>query len=77
MVVLTHAIKAHRGTVGIAPLIFHVGARYSQVISLMPQLLYIQENRPWYPLERKQGGPQSSSPLLQKGYNCKNKFLTV
>jgi hypothetical protein len=57
-------MKAYRGTAGIAPLIFNVGARYSQVISLMPRLLYIREKSPWYPLERMQGGLQIIQPIV-------------
>ena len=45
-------MKTYRGTAGVGPFIFNIGTRYSQVISLMPWLLYPQEKGPWYPLER-------------------------
>jgi hypothetical protein len=31
------------------------------VISFTPRPLYLQENCPWYPLNRRLGGPQSRS----------------
>lgn len=64
MVVLKHAMKAYRGSTGIIPLIFNTGTRYSQVVSLMPRLLYPQVDSPWYPLERMKGGPQIIQPII-------------
>jgi len=65
MVVLKHAMKAHKGSAGkAAPLIFNTGTRYSQVVSLMPQLIYPQVQSPSYPRERMKGGPQIIQPII-------------
>jgi hypothetical protein len=49
------------GSVGIAPRIHDLGTRWSWVVSFTPQPLYLQGKSPWYPLDRRLGGPQSRS----------------
>jgi hypothetical protein len=41
--------------------ILDLGTRWSWVVSFTPRPLYPRTNRPWYPLERRLGGPQSQS----------------
>jgi hypothetical protein len=50
--------------------IYNLIIRWKWVVSFKPQLLYIQENKPLYPLAKRMGGPQSWS-----GY-CGEKSLT-
>jgi hypothetical protein len=40
---------------------FDIGTRWRWVVSFTPQLLYSQGKRPWYPLDRRLGRPQSRS----------------
>jgi hypothetical protein len=49
------------GSGGIAPRILDLVNRWMFVVSFMPQPLYPQRNGPWYPLDRRLGGPQSRS----------------
>jgi hypothetical protein len=49
------------GIGGIAPLILDLGTRWRWVVSLTPRPLYPQRESPWYPLDRRLGGPQSLS----------------
>jgi hypothetical protein len=56
-----HAMKTYWGSGGIAPGILWPGTSWRWVVSFMPQLLYLQGKRPWYPLDRRLGGPQSQS----------------
>jgi hypothetical protein len=47
---------------------FDLGTRWKWVVSFMPWLLYPQRQSPWYPLDRRLGGPQSWS-----GYGVEEK----
>jgi hypothetical protein len=40
---------------------FDLGTRWRGVISLTPRPLYPEGKSPWYPLDRRLGGPQSRS----------------
>jgi hypothetical protein len=40
---------------------FDLGARWRCVVSFTPRPLYPQGKSPWYPLDRRLGGPQSRS----------------
>jgi hypothetical protein len=46
---------------GIAPLILGFSTRWRWVVSFTPLSLYLQGKSPWYPLDRRLGGPQSRS----------------
>jgi hypothetical protein len=46
---------------GIAPRILDLGSRWRWVVSFTPRPLYSQGKSPWYPLDRRLGGPQSRS----------------
>jgi hypothetical protein len=54
-------MKAYWGSGGIAPLILDLGTRWRFVVSFTPRPLYSQGKSPWYPLDRRLGGPQSRS----------------
>jgi hypothetical protein len=55
-------MKACWGSGGIEPCILDLGARWRWVVSFTSRpLLYSQGNSPWYPLDRKLGGPQNRS----------------
>jgi hypothetical protein len=56
-----HATKVNYGSGGIAPSILDLGARWRCVVSFTPRPLYSQGKRPWYPLDRRLGRPQSRS----------------
>jgi hypothetical protein len=56
-----HATKAYWGSGGIAPRILDLGTRWMHVFSFTPRPLYLQGKNPWYPLDRRLGGPQSWS----------------
>jgi hypothetical protein len=60
------------GSGGIAPHIHDLGTRWRWVVSFTPLPLYPQGNSPWYPLERRLGGPQSRS---RRGGEEKNSQL--
>jgi len=49
------------GSGGIAPSVFHLGPRWRWLVSFTPRPLYPQGKSPWYPLDRRLGGPQSRS----------------
>jgi hypothetical protein len=49
------------GSGGIAPRIIDLGTRLRWVLSFTPRSFYPQGRRPWYPLDRRLGGPQSRS----------------
>jgi hypothetical protein len=40
---------------------FDLGTRWRWVVSFMARQLYPQGKSPWYPLDRRLGGPQSRS----------------
>jgi hypothetical protein len=54
-------MKAYWGSGGIAPRIFDLGTRWRWVVSFTPWPLYPQGKSPWYPLDRRLGGPQRRS----------------
>jgi hypothetical protein len=54
-----HAMKTYWGSGGMAPRILDLGTRWRWVVSFMPRPLYPQGKSPWYPLDRRLGGPQS------------------
>jgi len=54
-------MKAYCGSGGIEPSILDLSIRWRCVVSFTPQPLYSQGKSPWYPLERRLGGPQSQS----------------
>jgi hypothetical protein len=56
-----HAMKAYWRSGGIAPRILDLGTRWRRVVSFTPRPLYPQGKSPWYPLDRRLGGPQSRS----------------
>jgi hypothetical protein len=49
------------GSGGIAPRILYLGTRWRWVVSCTPRLIYLQGKNPWYPSDRRLGGPQSRS----------------
>jgi hypothetical protein len=53
-----HAMKTYWGSGSIAPRILDLGTR---VVSFTHRPLYPQGKSPWYPLDRRLGGPQSRS----------------
>jgi hypothetical protein len=46
---------------GIVPCILDLGTRWRRVVSFRRRPLYPQGKSPWYPLDRRLGGPQSRS----------------
>jgi hypothetical protein len=42
-----------------APLILHLGSRWSWVVNFTPWPLYPQGKSPWCPMDRRLGGPQT------------------
>jgi len=52
-------MKAYWGNEGIAPRIFDLGTRCRWMVSFTPRLLYLQGKTPWYPFDRRLGGPKS------------------
>jgi hypothetical protein len=56
-----HAMKAYWGSGFIAPRILNLGTKWGWVVDFTPQPLYSQGKSPWYPLDKRQGGPQSRS----------------
>jgi hypothetical protein len=49
------------GSGGITPRILDLGTRWRWVVSFTPRPLYPQGKNPWYPLDRRLGGPRSQS----------------
>jgi hypothetical protein len=49
------------GNGGIAPCIFYLGTRSRWVVNFTLRPFYPQGKSPWYPLDRRLGGPQSRS----------------
>jgi hypothetical protein len=56
-----HTMKTYWENGGIASHILDLGTRWRWVASFMPCLLYPCCKSPWYPLDRRLGGPQSQS----------------
>jgi hypothetical protein len=54
-------MKAYWGSAAIALRILDLGTRWRSVVSFTPRPLYFQGNNPWYPIDRRLGGPQSRS----------------
>jgi hypothetical protein len=54
-------MKAYWGSAGVAPRILDLGTRWRWGFSFTALLLYPQGKSPWYPLNRRLGGPQSRS----------------
>jgi hypothetical protein len=54
-------MKVYGGIRRIAPRIIDLGTRWRWVVSFTPRPLYSQGKNPWYPLDRRLGGPQISS----------------
>jgi hypothetical protein len=52
-----HAIK-HVWSGGTAPCILNLGTRWRWMVSFTPRPLYPREKSPWYPLDRRLGGPK-------------------
>jgi len=61
------------GSGGTAPCILNLSARWRQLVSFTPWLLYHWGERPWYSLNRKLSGPQSWSGCGGK----EKKFLSL
>jgi hypothetical protein len=49
------------GSGGTAPRILDLGTRRRWVVSFTPRPLYLQGESPWYPWNKRLGGPQSGS----------------
>jgi hypothetical protein len=54
-------VKAYWGSGGIAPHILDLGTRWRWVFSFTARPLYLQGKSPWYPWDRRLGGPQRRS----------------
>jgi hypothetical protein len=54
-------MKTYWGRGVIATLILDLGTSCRWVVSFTPRALYTQGKSPWYPLDRRLGGPQSRS----------------
>jgi hypothetical protein len=54
-------MKTYWGSGCIAPRILDLGTRWRWVVSFTPRQLYSQGKSPWFPLDRRLGGPQSHS----------------
>jgi len=54
---------------GTAPRILNLGSRKRSVDSFTSRPLYPQRKKPWYPLYRRLGGPQSLSGHGDEGKN--------
>jgi len=64
-----HAMNAYWGSGGIDLCILELGTRWRWVVSLTIWSFYPQGKRPWYPLDRRLGGPQ--------GLLCPNIILSA
>jgi hypothetical protein len=54
-------MEAYWESESIAPRILDLGSRWRWVVSFTPRPFYPQEKSPWYPLDRRLGGPQMRS----------------
>jgi hypothetical protein len=52
-------MNGYWGSGDTAPRILDIGIRWMWVVSITPWLLYPQGKNPWYPLDRRLGGPQT------------------
>jgi len=57
----THCHDDVRGSGGIAPRVRTLGTRCRWVVSFTSLPLYPRRKFPWYPLDRRPGGPQNRS----------------
>jgi hypothetical protein len=64
------ALKTWWGSGGIAPYILDLGTTWRWVVNFTPRPLYPQGNSPFYPLDRRLGGPQSRSEHDGEKKNC-------
>jgi hypothetical protein len=64
-----HAMKAYWVSGDIAPRILDLGIRRRRVVSFTDRLLYQHGKSPWYPLDKRLGGPHSRS-----GHGSEEKF---
>jgi hypothetical protein len=65
-------MKTYWGSGGIGPRILDLGTRKRWVVSFTLRPLYPRGKSPWYPFDRRLGGPQSQSGL---GFEEKNSQL--
>jgi hypothetical protein len=65
VIILTehNVMKAYCRSGGIATHILYLGTRWRRVASFTTRPLYSQGKSPWYPLDRRLGGPQSRYKL--------------
>jgi hypothetical protein len=56
-----HTMKVHWGSGGVTPLILDFGTRRRWVVRFTPPVALHPRKSPWYPLDRRLGGPQSQS----------------
>jgi hypothetical protein len=63
-------MKVYYGSGGVTPRILNVGTRWSWVVSFTPRPLYPQGKIPWYPVDRRLGGPQNRSGRGGEEKNC-------
>jgi hypothetical protein len=56
-----HAMKMYWGSGDTSQRILNLGCRWKWAVSFVPWPLYTQGKRPWYPLDRRLGVPQSQS----------------
>jgi len=54
-------MKVYWGSAGIAPRSLDFSIIWRWVVSFTPRLLYSERKNPWYPLDRRLGGPQNRS----------------
>jgi hypothetical protein len=67
-------MKAYWRSGGISPLILDPGIRWMWVVSFTPRPLYPHGKSPWYPLDRRLGGPQNQS---RRGFEEKNSQIML
>jgi hypothetical protein len=54
-------MKAYWGSGTMAPCVLDIGTRWRWVVSFTPRPIRPQGKSPWYPLDRRLGGPHSRS----------------
>jgi hypothetical protein len=65
-------MKVYLGSEGIASHVHNLGTRWRRVVNFTHQPLYPQRKSPQYPMDRRQGGPQS-----QSGHGGEDKKKTI
>jgi hypothetical protein len=68
-----YAMKTYWGSGGIVPRILNFGTKWTGGVSFTPRPLYPQVESPWYPLNRRLGGPQSRLDAVEKQIQWKVK----